>query len=242
MALAGAALLLVGCRMDVAVDIDVNDDGSGTVSVGVGVDDDLLSRVPGAADRVRLGDLADAGWQVSGPDKEADGQTWVHIEKPFANPDELNEILDEINGPSGPVGDFELTITEAWDETTWQLTGTAGLTGGVATFVDAELAGAFGTARPLEDLVAESGVPIEEGLNLTVTVTMPNEETPVVVRVPLDGRTVPIEATSSQTDESVRVAAIVAGVCGALLAGWLAYWLTRAFLRVGRRRDAFTRG
>ena len=112
---------------------------------------------------MRLGDLADAGWTVSGPDKEADGQTWVHIEKPFANPDELNEILDEINGPSGPVGDFELTITEAWDETTWQLTGTAGLTGGVATFVDAELAGAFGTARPLEDLVAESGDPDRRG-------------------------------------------------------------------------------
>ncbi len=88
--------------MDVTVDIDVNDDGSGTVSVGVGVDDDLLSRVPGAADRVRLGDLSDAGWEVSGPDKEGDGQTWVHIEKPFANPDELNEILDEINGPAGP--------------------------------------------------------------------------------------------------------------------------------------------
>ena len=53
--------------MDVNVGIDVAEDGSGTVTVAVGVDDDLLSRVPGAADRVHLDDLKAAGWRSPVP-------------------------------------------------------------------------------------------------------------------------------------------------------------------------------
>ncbi len=130
---------------------------------------------------MKLDDLSAAGWEVTGPAKENDGNTWVHLSRPFANPAEMKEILAEINGPGGPLGAFDLTIRKEWDETTWTLAGTAGLTGGVAGFVDADLAAAFGTSKPLEQLVAESGVPIEEGLNLTVTVTMPHQTDALVV-------------------------------------------------------------
>ena len=155
--------------MDVNVGIDVGEDGSGTVTVAIGVDDDLLSRVPGAADRVHLDDLKAAGWEVTGPAKEADGNTWVHLSHPFANPTEMKELLAEINGPGGPLGAFGLEVRDEWDEKTWVLTGTAGLTGGIASFVDPDLAAAFGASKPLEQLVQESGVPVEQGLNLTVT-------------------------------------------------------------------------
>ena len=239
-AVLGLVLALAGCRMDVNVGIDVAEDGSGTVTVAVGADDELLSRVPGAADRVKLEDLSTAGWEVTGPAKESDGNTWVHLSRPFANPAELKEILAEINGPGGPLGAFDLAIRKEWDQTTWVLAGSAGLTGGVAGFVDPDLAAAFGSSKPLEQLVAESGVPIEEGMNLTVTVTMPHQTDALVVRVPLDGREVPIDAQTSDVHQGARWAAIVAGVCGALLAGWLAYWATKAVLRVGRRRDPFT--
>lgn len=239
-AVLGLVLALAGCRMDVNVGIDVNEDGSGTVTIAVGVDDELLAKAPGAADRVKLEDLSAAGWKVTGPAKESDGNTWVHLSRPFANPAEMKQILGEINGPGGPLGAFELTIRKEWDQTTWTLDGTAGLTGGVSGFVDPELAAAFGTSKPLEQLVAESGVPIEQGLNLTVTVTLPHREEPLVVRVPLDGREVPIHAQSVDVHQRARWAAITAGICGALLAGWLAYWAARAVLRVGRRRDPFT--
>ena len=234
-------LALAGCRMDVNVGIDVQEDGTGTLTVAVGVDDELLARVPGAADRVKLEDLSAAGWDVTGPAKEDDGHTWVHLSRSFANPAELKEILGEINGPGGPLGAFDLTIEREWDQTTWTLSGSAGLTGGVAGFVDPDLAAAFGTSKPLEQLVAESGVPVEQGLNLTVAVTMPHQGEPLEVRVPLDGREVPISVETTDVHQGARWAAITAGVCGALLAGWVAYWATRAVLRIGRRRDPFTR-
>jgi hypothetical protein len=233
-------LVLAGCRMDVDVGIDVHEDGSGTVSVAVAVDDDLLSRVPGAADRVHLDDLKAAGWEVTGPTKDADGMTSVHLSHAFANPAEMKELLAQINGPGGPLGAFGLEIHQEWDQKTWTLTGKAGLTGGVSSFVDPDLAAAFGASKPLDQLVQQSGVPIEQGLNLTITVTMPHQKSATVVRVPLDGREVPIRVESHKVDQGTRVAAIVAGICGALLAGWLAYWATKAVVSVGRRRDPFT--
>ncbi len=156
-------LALAGCRMDVHVGIDVAEDGSGTVSVAVGVDDDLLARVPGAADRVRLTDLSAAGWKVTAPAKEGDGNTWVHLSKPFANPAELKEILGEINGPGGPLGAFDLVITDEWDKTTWRVTGSAGLTGGVDSFVDPDLAAAFGSSKPLSELIERERSPDRAG-------------------------------------------------------------------------------
>ena len=197
-------LALAGCRMDVEVGIDVAEDGSGTVTVAIGVDDDLLARVPGAADRVKLTDVSAAGWDVTGPAKESDGNTWVHLSKPFANPAEMKEILGEINGPGGPLHAFDLVITDEWDKTTWRLTGSAGLTGGVDSFVDPDLAAAFGSSKPLSELIEESGVPIEQGLNLTVTVQMPNQTAPTVTRVPLDGREVPIDVYSEKVDRTAR--------------------------------------
>ena len=226
--------------MDVNVGIDVSEDGSGTVTVAVGADEDLLSRAPGGADRVHLDDLKAAGWTVTGPAKEADGDTWVHLSHPFANPAEMKDVLAEINGPGGPLGAFGLEVRDEWDEKTWVLTGTTGLTGGIASFVDPALAAAFGASKPLEQLVQASGVPVEQGLNLTVTVHMPHQKAATVVHVPLDGREVPIRVETHKVDQSTRAAAIVAGICGALLAGWLAYWGTKGVLRVSKRRDPFT--
>ena len=155
--------------MDVNVGIDVGEDGSGTVTVAIGVDDDLLSRVPGAADRVHLDDLKAAGWEVTGPAKEADDNTWVHLSHPFANPTEMKELLAEINGAGGPLGAFGLEVQRRVGREDMGADGEAGLTGGIAGFVDPDLAAAFGASKPLEQLVQESGVPVEQGLNLTVT-------------------------------------------------------------------------
>ena len=226
--------------MDVNVGVNLSEDGSGTVTVAVGADDDLLSRVPGATDRLHLDDLKTAGWSVTGPTKESNGMTWVHLSHPFDNPAEMKELLSEINGPGGPLHDITLTRRDEWDKTTWTLAGTGSLTGGVDSFVDPDLAAAFGSSKPLDQLVDESGVPLDQALNFTVVVQMPNQTAAHVTHVPLDGTAVSINVHSQKVDQSARMAAIVAGVCGALLAGWLAYWGTRAALRVGRRRDAFT--
>ena len=197
--------------------------------------------MPGAADRVHLDDLSAAGWKVTGPTKEADGDTWVHLSQPFANPAEMKEILAEINGPGGPLGAFGLEVSEEWDEKTWVLTGTAGLTGGVASFVDPDLAAAFGASKPLEQLVEESGVPVEQGLNLTITVNMPHQKAATVVRVPLDGREVPIQRRDPQGQPERSRRGDRGGDLRRAARGLARVLGHEGGAAMGRRRDPFTR-
>ena len=164
----------------------------------------------------------------------------MHLSKPFANPAEMKEILGEINGPGGPLGAFDLTISKDWDQTTWTLAGSAGLTGGIAGFVDPDLAAAFGTSKPLEQLVEESGVPVEQGLNLTVTVDMPHQKDGLTCECPsTDGkcrsRWRPPTCTSGRAGRRSSPGSAVRSSPGGSPTG-----PRRAVLRVSRRRDPFT--
>ena len=163
----------------------------------------------------------------------------MHLSKPFANPAEMKEILAEINGPGGPLG-RSTDHQQGLGSDDLDARGQPRSDRRDRRFVDPDLAAAFGTSRPLEQLVDESGVPVEQGLNLTVTVQMPHQKDGLTVRVPLDGREVPIQVETADVHQRARWSAIIAGICGALFAGWLAYWATRAVLRIGRRRDPFT--
>ena len=87
--LAGAVacvLVLAGCQVKVLVDTKVNRDGSGTITVSVGLDEAALAQVGDLRSQLRVSDLEAAGWKVTGPAHEADGDTWVRASKSFADP------------------------------------------------------------------------------------------------------------------------------------------------------------
>jgi hypothetical protein len=168
--------LLAGCHLDVAVRVDVEADGSGTVRVTVTADADLLSKAPGAVADLRLDDARAAGWKVDGPVKTADGGARVVLTKPFSTPEEATEVLGEINGPRGPLRGLTITQTREFAKVTTEVRGESKLDGGVTAFADDALVKLSGQV-PLAQQVAESGVPVEQAVSVTLIVTGPGSVT-----------------------------------------------------------------
>lgn len=195
MALVAAA----GCRVQTEVTIDVADDGSGTVSVGVGLDPDATSRVPDLDAALRVDDLVAAGWAVTDPAIEDDGHTWVRASKPFADPAEAAVVLGELTGPDGPFQGFALTEERSFARTSFELTGTVDLAGGLEAFTDDDLAALLG-GEPLgasvEELEAELGEPLADVYSLDLTVSMPDGSTTSYAPSFADAEPTAVEASS----------------------------------------------
>lgn len=227
-----ALTVLVGCRLDVAVDTEVRRDGTGVVRIEARADAELLARAPSALGDVRLDDLRAGGWTAVGPEAQADGGAVVRLEKPFATLAEGQAILQSLNGPQGPLHDVVLTPMDEGDGVA--LTATARLDGGVEAFADTALVQAAG------------GVPFAgssvgpEALGLTVSVALPGEVTAPGASVdggrarwvaPLGpGQATVISATGTWTDDgpgrfqALAVGALVAvGIYLVGLVAWLAW-------------------
>jgi hypothetical protein len=169
--------LLAACQVDVSVDTVVNPDGSGTVTVGVGLDDKALSRVGDPNTAIHVEDLKATGWTIAPADKGADGITWLRATKPFADPAGLDAIMKELTSGTGAFRNFSLVKDDSLTSTTWKLTGTVDLTGGLDQFGDAELAGVL-NGDPLGGNVAaiekEEGKPATQMIAVDVSVQLPN--------------------------------------------------------------------
>lgn len=104
-----ASLGLAACRVDVQVDARVHADGSGTVRVRATLDADAVQAAEAGGgkleERVRLGDLATAGWKVSSWTRAADGSARVTLEKRFSRARDLPAVLREASGSSGILRD-----------------------------------------------------------------------------------------------------------------------------------------
>lgn len=186
-----ALLLLTGCQVDTYVDIDVSDDGGGTVTVSVALDRAAAQRTIGFEEELPIGDLEATGWAVTEPVLEPDGRTWVQASKPFATADQLDVILTEVSGETGPFSDFGLEQVSEFAETTWTLNGTVDLTEGLADFSDPELTellGGLPFGRSRESLEAALGAPMESFVSMTVGVNLPGDlQTTNAARSPLEG-------------------------------------------------------
>lgn len=216
-----ALVLLAGCQVDLEVTIDVADDGSGVVTVAVGLDDDALARVPDLAEQLRSDDLVAAGWTV-GELEERDGRTWVRATKPFEDPTQLQAVLDEITGPDAFFQEFTLERTHSFGATSYELTGTVDLSGGLATFGDEDLAAAldgdpFG--GNIAQIEAEEGKPATEMVSVAVAVNLPGSSGPQVVRPAFDDKAATtITASSTVTDDGPKMWVAIAAVCFLLAA------------------------
>jgi hypothetical protein len=158
-------LACAGCRLDVGVDITMAANGTGTVTVTAVADSQLVTTAPSAFADLRLDDVRQAGWSVTGPTRNPDGSLTLTLVKPFATPAEATSILAELNGPNGPLHGLTVGIDRSFALVASTLAGQAQLTGGLAAFSDAALAQALGSP-PLANVVAQ---PVDEVLGLTVT-------------------------------------------------------------------------
>jgi len=177
LALVGLLVVLAtGCRLDVTVETEVNKDGGGVVRVAAAADDELLARAPSALADLRLDDLRAAGSTATGPEKEDDGRTWVRIEKPFASVDEAVAILRSLNGPQGPLLDVRITSTTEGTDTSLAFDATARLDGGIEAFADSALVQTAG-GTPFAAEIQAAGTSVDQGLGLSVGITLPGAVT-----------------------------------------------------------------
>ncbi len=171
--LAASVLLTTGCRLRAELNLTVEEDGSGVVEFAVALDDEAIERRPDLADDLAVDDLVAAGWVVTGPAEEADGDTWIRARHAFGRPEELALLVAEVAGPDGPFRDFAVVRDDAFAETTYRFEGTVDFTAGLDDVTaDPELAEAL-DAEPLELIEERLGAAIDELISVQVAVRLP---------------------------------------------------------------------
>ncbi|WP_208027607.1 hypothetical protein [Rhabdothermincola sediminis] len=223
---------LTGCRMQVAVDIAVDDAGSGTVTVGIGLDDDALARVGDLRRQLRVDDLQHTGWEISEPQEEPDGLTWVRARKAFDDPAGATAVLSELTGPDGAFRGFTVGEEAGVLGTTYRVEGTVDLTAGPEAFSDAELAAALGGdpyGGTLAAIEREEGQRVADMVEFRVNVALPNASTKSYVASFDDEHPTSIDA-SSTVNSKAAVLLVWTLVAAAGLVALVA--LRRAFGRV----------
>jgi hypothetical protein len=238
------ALALVGCRVDVAVDLVIGADGTGEVVVTATADADVVERAPGLAKDLRLDDATAAGWTVEGPTATDDGGLSITLRHPVTSAAEATNLLASL-GP--PFTDARVERTTVGDDTTVTLSGQLSLANGFASFADSELLAAAG-GQPYADEL--DGITPAESMSIVLRADLPGEvnETTGERRdgalewdAPLDGSAVDLTTTTVQRRASggswARPLSVLALV---LLLGWLVAVgvIMVSVARVRRRRRA----
>lgn len=238
------AWLATACQLNLAAGIEVGRDGSGRVSAGMGLDADALKEVGDLASALRVDDLRQAGWTVTGPAREGDGLTWVRVTKPFTAPDQATAAMAQLSGPAGPFRDLRLTRTRSLTGATTTFSGVADLTGGLSTLSDADLDRLLGDVNlglDVEGLRRRFGADLAKSVKVQVTAALPGALTtnaPAVVGgravwTPGMGQSVALQASS----EALKVApALIAAGVGALLVPVMVIPLALRRRRRGRAR------
>jgi hypothetical protein len=238
------ALVLVGCRVDVTVDLEVGADGTGELVVTATADAEVVEQAPGLAEDLRFDDATAAGWTVDGPTPTEDGGLAVTLRHPVESVAEATNLLASL-GP--PFSEVRLERTTVEDETTVTLSGGLTLASGFDSFADSELLATAGGSPYADEL---GGRTPAESMSVVFRADLPGEveETTGERRdgaleweAPLDGtsvdlatRTVQRPASGGSWARPVSVAALV------LLLAWIAAVVAFAVsvVRVRRRRQA----
>lgn len=166
---------LAACELRTELNIAVEDDGSGTVEVAVGLDEEALERRPDVFEELDLSDLEGTGWEISGPEEEGDGFTWLRATHRYGAPEEVGPLVDQVAGEGGPLRDFELVRDDEFAETRYRFGGTVDFTAGAGAIADdPELAEALG-AEPIQLLEDRIGAAIDELVRVQVAVRLPGD-------------------------------------------------------------------
>ena len=240
-------VLLASCRVDSVVTLNVKPNGSGTVSVVVTANADIVAKAPGLKTDVRVDDLKEAGWKVTGPVDTDDGGVSITLTRAFNGPLEATAILNQINGTRGPLKQLVVTRSGKDTNSTWTLAGKLEVNGGLEAFGDDVALELLGGAPYLgeftatgQDLGKVVGVTFNAQLPGTVDATTGLQKDGAITwRIPMDGTATDIATTATNVD----VASSVSRVGRVFLLGLLILWafgtvvLLMLVLNARRRRS-----
>jgi hypothetical protein len=169
-------LVLAGCRVDATTTVTMADDGSGLVMVEVVLDREAFLRVGDLGRQLRVDDLEEAGWVVTGPEATEDQGRRLVAEKAFADPAEGTAVLAEITGGDGALRAPVLKRDKKFGRVEQGFEATLDLAGGIETFSDDDLTDLLGGLPIGQDVAAleeELGAPLSELTSFTVVVDLP---------------------------------------------------------------------
>jgi hypothetical protein len=223
-ALLAVVVLLAGCRVDTTLTVVVHDDGSGVVRVRVNLDADAVRQAEAGGakleDRVRLADLAAAGWNVSVWQRKPDGTASLVIRKPFASPAQLPSVVAELSGERGPVRDVELERDSGLLTTSYDVSGIADLTQLTSGVLDdPDLVARLSAERvDLPALDQRLSQQLRDSFRLRVVVRFPDGSRKELTVEP--GTQATIDASSSDLDGTragLLATAVLFGVLGVVI-------------------------
>lgn len=204
----------------------MHDDGSGVVIVDAALNSAAVQAVEAGGgkleERVRLADLAAAGWTVSPWTRLDNGSARISVTKPFSDPDEVAGILDEVSGAVGPLKDMHATRDRGLASTRYELTGAidlAELQTGISS--DPELLSKLtGQQIDVNALDASLVDQLKNAVSVRVVAKLPGGTTTFVGEA---GKTVPIDVSETVLDTRriglFAVAAILLVVAFVVLLG-----------------------
>lgn len=229
-AVVAATFLLASCRVDTTVSLHVEPNGSGRVTVVAVADAEIVAKAPNLAADVRVDDLKSAGWKVSGPTATDDGGLTITLERPFRTPAEATSILSQVNGAAGPLRSVALGRQGSSSNSTWTLTGSLEVAGGLAAFADDATIQLLGGA-PYAEEVKASGLDLGDAVGFTFNATIPGKvesttgltsNDAVTWKVPMDGSVTDIATTVKNVDVASSIAGVGRYVILFLLVVWVA--------------------
>lgn len=245
-----ALLAMTGCKVDVHLGVRVAENGSGSVVARFVLDDDALRAVGGdLKEQLRVGDLTQAGWEVT-VEPTSDGGAEAVAEKGFARPEELTAVIGQLSGDVGPFRDFRLGRKHSTFRTEFEFRGQVDLESGIGGSsldpndegIAAEIEAQGVEIEQLREFLKDR---VDKAFTVEVVVDMPgggSHNAPKALAgapqwTPRLGEVADLKASSSlfALDRAVLVG--IGGVLGvAAIVAFAAWWRTRATGRPPVRR------
>ncbi|MEO5974276.1 MAG: hypothetical protein ABIQ38_03595 [Ilumatobacteraceae bacterium] len=150
----------------------MKENGSGVLSVTTTADADVVAQAPGLVDDLNFEDAEAAGWNISDPLPTADGGLQINTTHNFATPAEATLLMSQLNGEFGPFKEMHMVRTGKDTDSTWTLTGTMQVNGGLNAFADPALLKTIGAA-PYAATLVNSELDIGEAVGIEFRAFLP---------------------------------------------------------------------
>ena len=165
-------IVLSACRVDTVVTLDVNENGSGVLSIVTTADADVVAQTPDLVGDLNFDDAKTAGWTVADPLTTSDGGLQLSMTHNFSNPADATLLMSQMSGEFGQFKEMHLVRTGKDTDSTWTLTGTLEVNGGLDAFADPALLKTIG-ASPFSATLANSNLDIGEAVGIEFHALLP---------------------------------------------------------------------